>query len=90
MRARLVNAGLGLPREHDAKRLFSRALEPAVATSSRLLRRQAPPGSPVLSLHLLAPEQGAGPVVEVSKADWTAVDEPDDGHRALVSGNDGM
>lgn len=57
---------------------------------SRLLGREAPARGPVLDLHLIAKEQGAGPVVEVSTSQRMAVDKPDDGHAVQAWVNDSM
>ena len=48
------------------------------ASAGPLVRRETPAHGPVLGLHLVAPEERAGPVAEVSEPKRTAVDEPDD------------
>ena len=64
-------------------------LEP-VARGYFLLGREAPTRGPVLGLHLLAPAQCADAVVEFSKPNRMAVDEPHDGHSIQPRPNDGM
>ena len=53
----------------------------------RLLGLEAPAHGPVLGLHLIAPAECAGPVVEVSIPQRTAVDEPYDDRSVRTRSN---
>jgi len=59
---------------------FAARNPPHVKKRLVVFRTEAPAGGPVLGPHLLAPAEGAGPVVEVPEAQGATVDEPyDDG-----------